>query len=1199
MTKGTLVARPIEKMKAKEMALKMECTDEPLTPCQEAARKKIKDECSKVKKMLESLVKQHNGTLICQAGAVSAYQYQLPSSAPPAAALVKPNAQTQMISVNQNTAPNNQTIKLNMLNNTATTQGNMQLVIDPRMGVILGTVAPQQGIVTAPVSLMTNITNNTSTTMSTMTTASPVVAPITPVPQQVPNDQLKFQLKATRPVRKSKTPQMPVQQPEIIEETPPPPPPPTIIKRITKPSGTTHVVAPSTSTTPQATSNFRVKTVTKQTVMHRPHETNSIGGLMIGNKMASGEMIDESKKNQPDGKEISFNKMNGGRTYPSLVVVARPNLKIKNVTSQAAQKERSELDIKVKGVLMYQSNKFTEWLLQQGLVRSEHFCDKHPNNSLKLGQYTDAAQNFNYSGGYVWITSCCPDRFVSVFCGSIFQGSPHSPTVLLKLVYHWACQTNVQNVVSWVKVTNYYVKTFYTNLRSICTAAIAEKCKKMGGKNSLIQVGVISLGTTSQDGNLRQVKVEVLGILDPDTMELRLRACEPVNDIDRSYRRRFTNILHPLTEWVHKDSKILTDFTVDKATLQEMGFHNISQTAFGEQNPRSISSNYHIMEYLRKIVPRMFQNTLSLLSRQMIQQFLDELVWREMYGGTALRAFENILTHINEQTQLNSDIPLLERLTKISANPFADWSYKHIPSKMTLPTSPPTAGNSGSSNPVVSGPFQAPMVTIPKDPAIQSAIDLDSVSRPVTNKRANRKRPYAPASPEITVEHTVTPESRLLSDGKTDQVSLYEFYYGTMQPEKPDKAAKENKIVFNFNCFLCSATMHSNTEIMEHMVSHVPPQVPGQSDPPVCRYCCTAFSSQHQMSVHITEAHSNFGKSDSVMLVCAICEQKFGSGGLLINHLSSMHYPSEMPYRCDTCSYRTSSHKDVIDHYYTAHDKSDSVQCPYCLKIVKFVKNGQPQASNVYAYLLHMQRHIVRREEKLNKCPRCCLWFNQMSSLKAHVDLHCQAIGPKVVPYKTSDNPITVARSRNCVKRYVYDDFAHEIMPTDRVKKWYSGPLKIHAPNGCGCQECEEDVDMREHYPGELKCLRCRYVTCCWRAYKEHQRQIHNERPMTSVVVPSPLVNIPLEREMQCTCGYKTTDGNHLATHLVKCKKRTAFPAEETRPGMLDSLGLVPKPVASEEDKDNSKSLLASKTARRTSLSIRGKVRTPHSIADH
>lgn len=97
----------------------------------------------------------------------------------------------------------------------------------------------------------------------------------------------------------------------------------------------------------------------------------------------------------------------------------------------------------------------------------------------------------------------------------------------------------------------------------------------------------------------------------------------------------------------------MTDFTVDKSTLHDMGYRNVIQAAFSEQNSRNLMSNYYIMEYLRRIVPRMFQNTLSLLSRQMIQQFLDELVWREMYGATPSRAFNNIILHISEQTKLD------------------------------------------------------------------------------------------------------------------------------------------------------------------------------------------------------------------------------------------------------------------------------------------------------------------------------------------------------------------------------------------------------------------------------------------------------------------------------------------------------------------------------------------------------------------
>lgn len=71
------------------------------------------------------------------------------------------------------------------------------------------------------------------------------------------------------------------------------------------------------------------------------------------------------------------------------------------------------------------------------------------------------------------------------------------------------------------------------------------------------------------------------------------------------------------------------------------------------------------MDYLRKIVPRMFQNTLSLLSRQIIQQFLDELVWREWYGTSPGQAFDNVVLHISEQIRVDSDETLVNRLNKV------------------------------------------------------------------------------------------------------------------------------------------------------------------------------------------------------------------------------------------------------------------------------------------------------------------------------------------------------------------------------------------------------------------------------------------------------------------------------------------------------------------------------------------------------
>lgn len=153
--------------------------------------------------------------------------------------------------------------------------------------------------------------------------------------------------------------------------------------------------------------------------------------------------------------------------------------------------------------------------------------------------------------------------------------------------------------------------------------------------------------------------------------------------------------------------------------------------------------------------------------------------------------------------------------------------------------------------------------------------------------------------------------------------------------------------------------------------------------------------------------------------------------------------------------------------------------------------------------------------------------------------------------------------SRQRIQNHRFDVVSpiSELPDDERLRKWPDGPIVVNiASENLSCQECEEDIEEENHYPGEQKCRQCRYVTCCWRAFKEHQQQIHNERPMTGLVVLSPLINIPLERKMRCLCGYATTDGNQLATHLVKCKKVSAYPADSLTPtGMLDSLGLVPK----------------------------------------
>lgn len=67
-------------------------------------------------------------------------------------------------------------------------------------------------------------------------------------------------------------------------------------------------------------------------------------------------------------------------------------------------------------------------------------------------------------------------------------------------------------------------------------------------------------------------------------------------------KRRFQKALEPLLRWVHKSSEVVIDCTVDKGTLISYGYSRVMQVS-GDQN----ASGYKIMDYLKVVIPRMFQ----------------------------------------------------------------------------------------------------------------------------------------------------------------------------------------------------------------------------------------------------------------------------------------------------------------------------------------------------------------------------------------------------------------------------------------------------------------------------------------------------------------------------------------------------------------------------------------------------------------
>lgn len=543
----------------------------------------------------------------------------------------------------------------------------------------------------------------------------------------------------------------------------------------------------------------------------------------------------------------------------------------------------------------------------------------------------------------------------------------------------------------------------YTLLRSVCTIALHTHIPKLGGTGVKVEVGVISLGTTSHDGNQRQVKVEVLGVLETVSRRIRLRAVEPLDDTDRNYKRRFMKILEPLINWVHPESYIITDLTVDKHTLLSMGFKYVHQASSSDP-----SSNNVIMEYLRKVVPRMFQNTLSLLSRHIIQQFLDELVWREWYGSTANAAFDNIIAHIAEQTKVNQGASLLVRLNKVSVNPFKNWNIKQT----RLTFKPPSTTPSTSSVNVLS---------------------TKVVSLPINKLKQYGKK-------KLSEEPTLIDKN--LKPNTVRYVSLENFYYGSLAGDHYVADFYPHEI----KCTVCNKkTCKNNIEMMEHVFNHALNTTPA-GRPLQCRYCLSSFKQSEMLNSHIKISHP-IETQLGVMYSCLICSYKAKSHIALGKHMNSHHVRSELPYKCETCGFRTSTHRDIINHFYKIHSGGSQLQCPFCLKTVSIEKQRRNPCGNVFMH--HIVKHL--KKGAYTKCSKCMLTFINKNEYTEHVmNMHASLKG-----------------KQGLVKRIPVNGNVC-LIPMRKLSEEEEADLKslvIDIDTHLKCIECQEKLTSPLHFP--------------------------------------------------------------------------------------------------------------------------------------
>jgi len=103
-----------------------------------------------------------------------------------------------------------------------------------------------------------------------------------------------------------------------------------------------------------------------------------------GTDVTAGTMIANSNMLVGGPADSGEKELTNSKTFPSLVVTVKPCLQ-ERASKAAITACRTELDARVKTILMYSPSKFTEYLMQQGLIRLDQKCPSHPDTACKLG----------------------------------------------------------------------------------------------------------------------------------------------------------------------------------------------------------------------------------------------------------------------------------------------------------------------------------------------------------------------------------------------------------------------------------------------------------------------------------------------------------------------------------------------------------------------------------------------------------------------------------------------------------------------------------------------------------------------------------------------------------------------------------------------------------------------------------------------
>lgn len=264
-------------------------------------------------------------------------------------------------------------------------------------------------------------------------------------------------------------------------------------------------------------------------------------------------------------------------------------------------------------------------MLEKGLFGATRYCLFHSSMQMKLMYMSCLNDEYRKSGYKWWCPTCAV--MVPVSQGSFFSKWRQSHNEVLRLIYHWACNTDIQKVIQEFAYNGEFVNSVFMALRSICNTQCLHW--RLGGVSHSVEIAEMELGSCQDVSDVsvycaydRHTRLVILGAASTKSVKSKLAVL--------------------FKTFISRDSTIVGDRVL--APYLPAYFRNsfVCSPSVGR------SSNLNASSYLRDHVASVFQERLKYMKLFVIQAKLDELSWREKFGKNPQDAFSNILTHIKQ-----------------------------------------------------------------------------------------------------------------------------------------------------------------------------------------------------------------------------------------------------------------------------------------------------------------------------------------------------------------------------------------------------------------------------------------------------------------------------------------------------------------------------------------------------------------------